>query len=157
MTNQESTITVRHIYTDGAAPNNQNGCTLGGIGIAVLSPTNELISELSEAVLPEANDTTTNVRCEMLAVIKALELAEPKDIIHTDNKMISDGYNQWLDGWKAKGWRTANNKPVANQDLWKCIDNLKQEKTTVSITWVRGHNGVYGNELADSLATAAAS
>ncbi len=49
MTNQESTITVRHIYTDGAAPNNQNGCTLGGIGIAVLSPTNELISELSEA------------------------------------------------------------------------------------------------------------
>ena len=71
--------------------------------------------------------------------------------------MISDGYNQWLDGWKAKGWRTANKKPVANQDLWKCIDNLKQEKTTVSITWVRGHNGVYGNELADSLATAAAS
>ena len=53
MTNQESTITVRHIYTDGAAPNNQNGCTLGGIGIAVLSPTNELISELSEAVYPK--------------------------------------------------------------------------------------------------------
>jgi len=92
MTNQEATITnetVRHIYTDGAAPNNQNGCTLGGIGIAVLSPTNELISELSEAVLPKANDTTTNVRCEMIAVIKALELAEPKDIIHTDNKMIA--------------------------------------------------------------------
>ncbi len=70
----------------------------------------------------------------MLAVIKALELAEPDDIIHTDN----------------------SKKPVANQDLWQRIDKLKQEKPTVVVKWVRGHSGVYGNELADNLATKAA-
>ena len=91
----------------------------------------------------------------MLAVIKALELAEPDDIIHTDNDMIAKGYNEWLKGWKLKGWKNASKKPVANQDLWQRIDKLKQEKPTVVVKWVRGHSGIYGNELADNLATEA--
>ena len=144
----------RNIFTDGAAPNNQNGCKFGGLGVVVLNAHDEVIETYKARVLPlEGEDTTTNVRCEMNAVIKALEMAEPYDVIHTDNEMIARGYNEWLKGWKLKGWKNANKKPVANQDLWQRIDKLKQEQPNVVVNWVRGHSGIYGNELADSLAT----
>ncbi|MBU2882266.1 reverse transcriptase-like protein [Psychrosphaera sp. B3R10] len=147
----------RVIYTDGSAPNNQNGCTIGGIGVAVFNQEGELLDSFNSRIEPsDGMTTTTNVRCEMLAVIKALELAKSSDIIHTDNQMIVKGYNEWLEGWKLKGWKNANKKPIANQDLWQHIDKLKQEKSQVTVKWVRGHSGIYGNELADSLATEAA-
>ncbi|GFD72212.1 ribonuclease H [Tenacibaculum sp. KUL113] len=149
--------TPRLIFTDGAAPNNQNGCKYGGLGVVVLNDQQEVLETYKARVEPvEGKETTTNVRCEMLAVIKALELAEPEDIIHTDNDMIAKGYNEWLKGWKLKGWKTASKKPVANHDLWQRIDKLKQEKPKVVVKWVRGHSGIYGNELADNLATEAA-
>ena len=152
-----STQLSRLIFTDGAAPNNQNGCRRGGLGVVVLNDQEEVLETYKARVEPEeGHTTTTNNRREMLAVIKALELAEPEDIIHTDNDMIARGYNEWLKGWKLKGWKNANKKPVANQDLWQRIDKLKQEKPTVVVKWVRGHSGVYGNELADNLATEAA-
>jgi len=147
----------RNIFTDGAAPNNQNGCKFGGLGVVVLNAQDEVIATYKARVEPvEGKDTTTNIRCEMNAVIKALEMAEPYDVIHTDNEMISRGYNEWLKGWKLKGWKNSQKKPVANPDLWQCIDRLKQEKPNVVVKWVRGHSGIYGNELADSLATEAA-
>ncbi|GAA0295532.1 ribonuclease HI [Psychrosphaera haliotis] len=147
----------RLIFTDGAAPNNQNGCVRGGLGVVVLNHQGEVLETYKARVEPTFNEfTTTNVRCEMLAVIKALELAEPEDIIHTDNNMIAQGYNEWLEGWKLKGWKGAKKKPVANQDLWQRIDKLKLEKPLVVIKWVKGHSGIYGNELADNLATEAA-
>ena len=92
----------------------------------------------------------------MLVVIKTLEQAESKDIIHTDNDVIAKGYNEWLKGWKLKGWKNASKRPIANQYLWQRINKLKQEKPTVVVKWVRGHDGIYGNELADTLATEAA-
>ena len=151
------TNTPRYIYTDGAAPNNQNGCKHGGFGVVVLNDQEEVLETYKARVEPSAGmETTTNVRCEMLAVIKALEMAEPQDIIHTDNEMIARGYNEWLTGWKLRGWKNANKKPVANRDLWLPIDKLKQQKPEVVVKWVRGHDGIYGNELADTLATEAA-
>ncbi|NVK57771.1 MAG: hypothetical protein HWE26_19385 [Alteromonadaceae bacterium] len=99
----ETITTPRHIYTDGAAPNNLTGCKVGGLGVVIMMD-GQPIAQYSECVLPSAGmETTTNVRCEMLAVTKALELAEPNDIIHTDNQMIAKGFNEWLAGWKLKG------------------------------------------------------
>lgn len=152
-----NTNVSRHIYSDGAAPNNQNGCTHGGLGVVVLNEQGEVIETYKARVEPvEGKITTTNVRCEMNAFIKALEMAEHEDIIHTDNEMIAKGYNEWLEGWKLGGWKNGKKKPIANPDLWQCIDRLKQEKPNVVVKWVRGHSGIYGNELADSLATEAA-
>ena len=151
-----NSTTINHIFTDGAAPNNQIGCTQGGIGVAVYTEDGELSQTYMSAVRPEARSTTTNVRCEMLAVIKGLEVAEGSDIIHTDNKMISQGFNEWLKKWKATGWKGSTKKPVANKDLWLIIGELKQQKPDVTITWIKGHAGIEGNELADSLATEAA-
>ena len=147
---------LQMIYTDGAAPNNQTGCKLGGIGVAVYNSNGELIDTFKSRVEPEDGSTTTNVRCEMLALIKGLELSNGRDVIHTDNKIISQGYNEWLNGWKAKGWKNASKKPVANKDLWLLIDDLKQSKPSVIVTWVKGHAGIEANELADSLASEAA-
>lgn len=149
--------TYRNIFTDGAAPNNQSGCLNGGIGVAILNLNGEQVETYSARISPsDGMETTTNVRCEMLAIIKALEMAEPRDVIHSDNKMIVDGYNEWLRSWKLKGWKNASNKPVANTDLWLKIDKLKQSKPEVVIKWVKGHAGIYGNELADYLASEAA-
>ncbi|MCQ8891546.1 hypothetical protein NQT72_18830 [Pseudoalteromonas carrageenovora] len=148
--------TLKMIYTDGAAPNNQAGCKHGGIGVAVYSSNGELIETFKSRVEPEDGSTTTNVRCEMLALIKGLELSNDCDVIHTDNQVISKGYNEWLNGWKAKGWKNSSKKPVANKDLWLLIDALKQSKPSVIVKWVKGHDGIEGNELADSLASEAA-
>lgn len=153
-----NTNVSRHIYSDGAAPNNQNGCKHGGLGVVALNEQGEVIEAYKARVEPvEGKSTTTNVRCEMTAFIKALEMAESEDVIHTDNDMVAKGYNEWLEGWKLKGWKTASKKPVANQDLWQRIDKLKQEKPLVVVKWVRGHSRIHGNELADSLANEALS
>lgn len=61
---------------------------------------------------------------------------------------------EWLEGWKADGWRRSKGKPVQNQDLWEKLDVLNQ-RHMISWEWVRGHNGHHGNEEADALANRA--
>jgi ribonuclease HI len=61
------------------------------------------------------------------------------------------GLTSWLPGWKARGWKTADRKPVKNQDLWQQLDAACQRHTIVW-TWVKGHAGDPGNEAADRLA-----
>lgn len=149
---------TRLIYTDGAAPNNQSHCQAGGIGVAVYSESGELLETYSQRIEATDHEPTrvTNVRCEMLAFIKGLELSASNDIVLTDNDMVAKGYNEWLEGWKRKGWKNASKKPVANKDLWLRIDALKQSKPDVQVQWVKGHDGIEGNELADTLASEAA-
>ncbi len=97
--------------------------------------------------------TTTNNRMELTAAIRALEaLTEPCRVeITTDSTYVKDGITKWLDGWRARGWRTANKKPVKNQDLWIKLAELV-EGHDVHWHWVRGHTGHPENERADALA-----
>lgn len=147
-------IGCKHFYTDGSAPDNQNGCTQGGIGIAVFDADHQLIASYKETIRV-FGETTTNVRCEMLALITGLKLSNGNDVIHTDSRMLVDSINKWLEGWKAKGWRNSSGK-VKNLDLWLQVDELLQQKPDVTVEWVKGHDGIEGNELADRLATEAA-
>ncbi len=96
---------------------------------------------------------TTNNRMELTAVICAAEvLQRPSRLrIVTDSQYVMHGMTQWLAGWKRRGWRTADGKPVKNQDLWQRLDRLL-EPHQVEWTWVRGHTGHPGNERADALA-----
>ena len=139
----------RYIYTDGAAPNNQTECLRGGIGVAILDEAGEVLSTYAAPVLEQ----TTNNQCELLALIKGLELAEAGDTIYTDSTYAANGCNKWLSDWKAKGWKTARKKPVQNKELWVSVDELLRAKPDVTIKWVKAHNGNKGNELADSLAS----
>ncbi|WP_188009094.1 RNase H family protein [Grimontia hollisae] len=140
-----------HIYTDGSAPSNQFGCIQGGIGIAVYDENGQLTQTYSETV----KGKTTNVRCEMQALIFALSIAKDGDTIHCDNDMCVKGCNLWRFKWKTGGWKKANKQPVLNADLWVQIDSILSTKS-VTIKHVKGHAGIAGNEEADRLAKAAA-
>ena len=86
--------------------------------------------------------------------IKLTALKEPCRVeMHVDSKYVMDGISRWIHGWKRNGWRTADKKPVKNEELWKRLDAaLKQHK--IEWKWVKGHAGDEMNERADALARA---
>ena len=129
------------IYTDGACSGNPGP---GGWG-AILRY-GDVEKELNGG---EAE--TTNNRMEMMAVIKALEALKKRSKVdlYTDSKYVQQGVNEWMAGWKAKGWP----KKIKNQDLWKQIDALVQQHD-IYFHWIKGHDGHPENERADALARA---
>ncbi|NGZ14479.1 hypothetical protein HGG78_12130 [Vibrio aestuarianus] len=139
------------IYVDGAAPNNQHGCTRGGIGLVVMDEDNEIVHEESFTI----NRKTDNTGLELLALIEALEYAEDGDVIYLDRDYCVKGFNIWMDDWKDRGWRRADKKPVEHRQLWKQVDELRSRKC-VEVLKVKAYSGVRGNEIADSLAVEAA-
>jgi ribonuclease HI len=96
---------------------------------------------------------TTNNRMELTAVIRALEaLKRPCRVrLYTDSQYVQKGISQWIHDWKRRGWRTADKKPVKNDDLWRELDRLR-ERHDVEWHWVKGHAGHPENERADQLA-----
>jgi len=140
---------VKHIeiYTDGACRGNPGP---GGWGALLIS--GELRKELSGS---EA--LTTNNRMELLAAIRGLEaLKNPGTTarVYTDSQYVIKGISEWVASWKQRGWKTADKKPVKNQDLWERLDALAQQHN-LEWHWVRGHSGVAGNERVDQLANEA--
>ena len=131
------------IYTDGACRGNP-----GPGGWAATLESGEHFRELSGA---EAD--TTNNRMELTAVIRALEaLKRPSQVIvHTDSEYVRRGITEWMRAWKARDWRTADRKPVKNQDLWQVLDATCAGRA-IDWRWVKGHSGNPGNERADALA-----
>ena len=132
-----------YIYSDGACKGNPG---VGGWGALLVSGGHR--KEISGG---EAN--TTNNRMEMTAVIRALEsLKRPSTVeVHTDSQYVQKGISEWMPGWKRRNWRTADGKPVKNQDLWLQLDALSQLHR-IEWRWVRGHAGHPENERADALA-----
>ena len=100
---------------------------------------------------------TTNNRMELTAVINALgAIKTHRDLeLFTDSTYVKNGVQIWIANWKRNGWRGSNKKPVANQDLWKRLDELTG-KFNIEWTWVRGHDGDRMNERCDYLARSAA-
>ena len=132
------------IYTDGACAGNPGP---GGWGVFIENSGN--VTELSGR-----DENTTNNRMELKAVIEALKFftINSKLTIHTDSKYVMDGASRWIINWKKNNWKTAQKKDVKNKDLWIELDNLLNYHD-VSWVWVKGHDGIYGNERADYLAT----
>ena len=135
---------VVDIYTDGACSGNPGP---GGWG-AVLSYDGHRKELYGGEPAP-----TTNNRMELMAAIQALEsLTRPSAVrLHTDSVYVRNGISQWLPGWKRKGWKTADKKPVKNADLWQRLE-AAAERHQVQWLWVKGHAGNPGNERADALA-----
>ena len=131
------------IWTDGACKGNPG---IGGWG--VLMKFGQI-----EKTLHGGELLTTNNRMEMMAVIEALlSLKRPCQVIlHVDSQYVMKGMTEWIQGWKLRGWRTADKKPVKNADLWLLMDTQVQ-RHEVSWRWVKGHAGDPGNERADLLA-----
>lgn len=131
------------IFSDGACKGNPG---VGGWGAL-------LRMNGTEKELFGGEPNTTNNRMELTAVIQALTaLTRPCEVlIHTDSQYVMKGMMEWIDGWKAKGWKTAAKQPVKNDDLWKTLDKLVAMHD-VDWRWVKGHSGHPENERADQLA-----
>ncbi len=131
------------IYTDGACKGNPG---VGGWGawLKAGEHTREIFG---------GERLTTNNRMELLAVIRALEaLKRPSRVrLHTDSRYVQQGISSWIHQWKKRGWRTADKKPVKNEDLWRELDAVAGQHE-IEWIWVRGHAGHDGNERADELA-----
>ena len=134
------------IYTDGACSGNPGK---GGWGALIQENDNE--KKLSGSEL-----NTTNNRMELTAVIKALEhYDEAREIeVFTDSKYVMQGITEWIRNWKNNHWKTSQKKDVKNKDLWILLDTVSA-KHDIKWSWVKGHAGDYGNEIADKLATQA--
>ncbi len=131
------------IYTDGACRGNP-----GPGGWGVLIKYGEKSKEFYGGEV-----STTNNRMELTAAIEALKkITEPCNIIiNTDSKYVLQGIEEWIHNWKKRGWKGSNKKSVKNTDLWKELDELRDEHN-IKWKWVKGHSGDLGNETADMLA-----
>ena len=136
-------MTRVEIYTDGACRGNPGPGGWGAI----------LRSGRRERELHGGDPATTNNRMELTAAIRALEALKRrcKIALYTDSQYVRQGITAWLATWKQRGWRTADRKPVKNQDLWQRLEELAA-KHDIEWHWVRGHTGHPENERADLLA-----
>ena len=139
----DSTADIVEIFTDGACSGNP-----GPGGWAAL-----LRYRGHEKELAGGEPDTTNNRMELMGVIAALEaLKRPSPVrLVTDSAYVKNGVNQWMPRWKANGWRTADKKPVKNQDLWERLDGALGDHS-IEWRWVKGHAGHEENERVDTLA-----
>lgn len=134
------------IYTDGACRGNPGP---GGWGAL-------LCHGDREKELYGAERETTNNRMELMAAIIALEsLKRPCDVVlTTDSEYVRKGITEWIANWKRRGWKTADKKPVKNQDLWQRLE-AATHKHKIQWKWIKGHSGHEQNERADRLANRA--
>jgi ribonuclease HI len=141
----QSTPKTLTIYTDGACSGNPGP---GGWGVLMQFGSHE------KELFGGESDTTNN-RMEMMAAIEALRAIKPgfSGEVHlwTDSTYVMKGITEWIHGWKRRGWKKSDKKPVVNVDLWKILDALNSQRN-VEWHWVKGHAGVDGNERADELA-----
>lgn len=146
------------IYGDGACSGNPGP---GGWGSIVITP-----KHVEELAGSERN--TTNNRMEISAILNALAWCAGKIakenideiLIYTDSVYLIRGITQWIFGWKRRGWKTAENGEVSNQELWQELDQvivqLKKKNPDIKLQWnfVKGHAGDPGNERCDEIAVA---
>lgn len=131
------------MFTDGACRGNPGP---GGWGVL-------LRCKGKEKTLYGGEKETTNNRMELMAAIRGLEALQKSCQVSltTDSQYVKNGITQWMKGWKSRGWKTADKKPVKNKDLWERLDGIVA-KHQVEWHWVRGHTGHPENERADQLA-----
>jgi ribonuclease HI len=131
------------VFTDGACSGNPGPGGWGAI----------LVSGAREKTLCGGEPLTTNNRMELMAAIMALEALNRACAVelHTDSQYVRGGVTGWIHNWKRNGWRTADKKPVKNDDLWRRLDEAAS-RHKVDWRWVKGHAGHAMNERADELA-----
>ncbi len=139
------------IYTDGSSLGNPGP---GGWGALVMS-------DKSVVELGGYESDTTNNRMELMAMIQSFEMLAQRGItdydmtVFADSKYVLNGLTSWIAGWKARGWKKSDGKPVLNQDLWVALDdlyNFLQTDNKLFLEHVKAHNGEQFNERVDDIA-----
>jgi ribonuclease HI len=135
---------IVEIFTDGACSGNPGP---GGWGYILRCDGVEREGSGGES-------RTTNNRMELLGAIEGLKsLDKPARVrLVSDSQYLVKGLNEWIDGWKRRGWRRKEG-PVMNVELWQELDRLRAIHQ-IKAEWVRGHVGHAENERCDQLAVA---
>ena len=153
------------IYTDGGCSGNPGP---GGWAYVIAGDGEQKTGDEGKVLTEKwgADKSTTNNRMELQAVIAALETipsidTKPEKLtIYTDSQYVQKGITLWIRDWKSRGWKTADKKPVKNQDLWQRLDTLASELGaanadtggfSINWVWVKGHAGNKYNERCDEL------
>ncbi|CAN7393716.1 RNase H family protein [Knoellia sp. LjRoot47] len=100
----------------------------------------------------------TNNQGELTAVLDLLQQTAGTDddlVVYCDSKYVINSVTQWMPGWKRKGWKKGDGKPVLNVEIMKALDAAMTGRR-VRFEWVKGHSGHALNEEADRLANGAA-
>ena len=141
-----SELSKVEIFTDGACRGNPGE---GGWGVLMR------YGDVEKEFYGYAAETTNN-QMELMAVIQSLEsLKRPCEVkLTTDSKYVIQGITEWIEGWKAKGWKTASKKPVKNKELWQRLDKAISPHE-IEWKWIKGHSGHEENERVDALANKA--
>jgi ribonuclease HI len=136
-------MTVVTIFTDGSCRGNPGP----GGWAAILQYQNK------ERIVMGHEGYTTNNRMELKAAVEALKALKRPCIvhIHTDSQYVKQGITAWIFNWRRNGWKSADKKPIKNQDLWMELDESARAHQ-VEWFWVKGHNGHHLNERVDELA-----
>ena len=145
---------IIEIYTDGSSLGNPGR---GGWGVFIIK--NEELGINNDVELGGGEKDTTNNRMEIQAAIEAIkyinkQFKEINVTIYADSSYVLGGVTNWIFGWEKNGWRTANKKPVMNQELWKeLIGHVRESKATITWQKVKGHSGHVYNDKVDEIAT----
>ena len=132
------------IYTDGACSGNPGP----GGWCAILE------YQGREKMISGGEESTTNNRMELMAVISALlALREPCAVeLYSDSKYVIDALEKgWAWGWKRRGWVKADKKPALNPDLWDTLLGLTRQHE-MHYHWVKGHEANEKNNRCDEQA-----
>lgn len=139
------------LYADGGCRGNQEENNIGAWGAYL-----EYGEHKKELTGTDIN--TTNNKMELLGAINGLKAIKNKNIpveVCLDSAYVLNGLESWINNWKKNNWRTANKKPVKNKELWIELDSVRSEFKDIKYIKVKGHSGVEGNEIADSILNAA--
>ncbi len=138
---------VIKLYTDGGCRGNQSDNNIGGWGAYMV------YGDVSKEIKGGEINTTNNIM-ELKGCIEGLKAIKNKTLpveVYLDSAYVLNGITNWIEGWKKKGWRTANKKPVLNKELWIELDSERNKFNNIEFIKVKGHAGNEGNEIADRL------
>lgn len=138
---------VIKLYTDGGCRGNQSDNNIGAWGVYMV------YGDVSKEIKGGEINTTNNIM-ELKGCIEGLKAIKNKTLpveVYLDSAYVLNGITNWIEGWKKKGWRTANKKPVLNKELWIELDSERNKFNNIEFIKVKGHAGNEGNEIADRL------
>lgn len=140
------------IYTDGSCKGNGTMQSYGGFGVVVVNDNNTILT-----CYKSQRKNTTNNKEELLALLVGFKIAEQdkKNIYHiySDSQYAIRCYSEWSDIWSKNGWIKSNKSPILNLEIIKMGYNIYKNTDNICLHYVKGHNNILYNELADSLAT----
>lgn len=142
------------IYTDGSAHPNPGP---GGFGVVVMDDNNNIINTYKH----QEENTTNNIQ-ELKAILYAMLIygIKPNEddffldipIVYSDSAYCINIFTSWMHNWANNGWKKADNKIPENLEIIQAYYDWYQKGYRIDLQKVKGHKGIYGNELADKLA-----